>query len=79
MGSSMEWVRIQPGFKPYHIKSLFMTSTATKFAIDKTLLERIEKIMPAYHHKRTYINSLLDMAVTRVENQTRSDSEDWSS
>jgi hypothetical protein len=56
-----------------------MTSTATKFAIDKTLLERIEKIMPAYHHKRTYINSLLDMAVTRVENQTRSDSEDWSS
>ena len=56
-----------------------MTNPSTKFAIDKSLLERIEKIMPAYHHKRTYINSLLDMAVTKVENQIRSDSEDWSS
>jgi len=56
-----------------------MTNPATKFAIDKTILDRIEKIMPAYHHKRTYINSLLDMAVTRVENQTCTENADWSS
>jgi len=54
-----------------------MNSAGTKFAIDKAILDRIEKVMPTYHHKRTYINSLLDQAVSRVENERRNNGADW--
>jgi hypothetical protein len=54
-----------------------MNSAGTKFAIDKAILERIEKVMPTYHHKRTFINSLLDQAVSRMENERRNNGADW--
>jgi len=48
-----------------------MDSSPTKFAVDASLMERIERIMPDYHHKRTFINTLIDQALTRLEDQAR--------
>lgn len=43
------------------------SANAAKFAIDKNLLERIEAIMPSYHHKRTFINMLIESGLEARE------------
>lgn len=48
-----------------------MDSSLTKFPVDASLMERIERIMPDYHHKRTFINALIDQALTRLEDEAR--------
>ena len=48
-----------------------MDNSPTKFAVDTSLMERIERIMPDYHHKRTFINALIDQALTRLEDEAR--------
>jgi len=48
-----------------------MDSSLTKFPVDANLMERIERIMPDYHHKRTFINALIDQALTRLEDEAR--------
>jgi len=54
-----------------------MISESTKIAVDKTLLDRIELIRPSYQTKKSYINMLLDQAITKIENETRSKTEAW--
>lgn len=54
-----------------------MISESTKIAVDKTLLDRIESIRPSYQTKKSYINMLLDQAITKIENETRSKTEAW--
>lgn len=49
-----------------------MDNSLTKFPVDAALMARIERIMPDYHHKRTFINSLIDQALTRLEDEARS-------
>lgn len=46
-----------------------MDNSLTKFPVDASLMERIERIMPDYHHKRTFINALIDQALTRLEDE----------
>jgi len=48
-----------------------MDNSLTKFPVDASLMERIERIMPDYHHKRTFINALIDQALTRLEDEAR--------
>jgi len=48
-----------------------MDNSLTKFPVDARLMERIERIMPDYHHKRTFINALIDQALTLLEDQAR--------
>ena len=52
-----------------------MISESTKIAVDKALLDRIEIIRPSYQTKKSYINMLLDQAITKVENESRSKTE----
>lgn len=47
------------------------SANAAKFAIDKNLLERIEAIMPSYHHKRTFINMLIESGLEARERAKR--------
>ena len=54
-----------------------MISESTKIAVDKALLDRIEIIRPSYQTKKSYINMLLDQAITKVENESRSKTEAW--
>lgn len=54
-----------------------MISESIKIAVDKTLLDRIELIRPSYQTKKSYINMLLDQAITKIENETRSKTEAW--
>lgn len=54
-----------------------MISESTKIAVDKSLLDRIELIRPSYQTKKSYINMLLDQAITKIENETRSKTEAW--
>ena len=52
-----------------------MISESIKIAVDKNLLDRIEAIRPSYQTKKSYINMLLDQAITKIENETRSKTE----
>lgn len=54
-----------------------MISESIKIAVDKNLLDRIELIRPSYQTKKSYINMLLDQAITKIENETRSKTEAW--
>ena len=54
-----------------------MISESTKIAVDKSLLDRIESIRPSYQTKKSYINMLLDQAITKIENETRNKTEAW--
>ena len=48
-----------------------MINESIKIAVDKNLLDRIEAIRPSYQTKKSYINMLLDQAITSVENETK--------
>lgn len=52
------------------------SANAAKFAIDKNLLERIEAIMPSYHHKRTFINMLIESGLEARE-RAQQELEQW--
>lgn len=54
-----------------------MIGSSTKIAIDDSILKRLEALMPSYQTRKPYINMLLDQAATRLENQQRNQTNDW--
>ena len=54
-----------------------MISESTKIAVDNSLLSRIESIRPSYQTKKSYINMLLDQAISKIENEKRNKTEAW--
>ena len=44
-----------------------MINNSIKVGIDVSILERIEKVMPSYQHKKAFVNLLLDEALTKLE------------
>jgi hypothetical protein len=40
---------------------------ATNVAIDDTILDRMQRVMPSYHSRKAFINQLLDEAITLRE------------
>jgi len=43
---------------------------ATNVAIDHTVLERMQRVMPSYASRKSFINQLLDEAITLREELT---------
>jgi hypothetical protein len=55
------YTRSEPGATPMPI------GKATNVAIDDTILDRMQRVMPSYHSRKAFINQLLDEAITLRE------------
>jgi len=42
---------------------------STGIAVDKSILARLDQIMPSYYTRKSFVNKLLDDAVTELEQQ----------
>lgn len=61
VGFGVSYTRSEPGTTPMAI------GKATNVAIDDTILDRMQRVMPSYHSRKAFINQLLDEAISRRE------------